>query len=40
MTSSADHPEATMQASPTEEGHRLPATQEIGRIGINAEQIR
>jgi uncharacterized protein len=30
-------PDATMQVIPTEECYRLLATQEIGRIGVNAE---
>ena len=33
----AGHPDATMQALSTEECYRLLATQEIGRIGVNAE---
>ena len=37
MTSSAGQPEATMQTIPTDECYRLLSTQEIGRIGINAE---
>jgi hypothetical protein len=43
MTSPAEtnaasgRPDATMQVIPTDECYRLLATQEIGRIGVNAE---
>jgi uncharacterized protein len=37
MTSSAGRSDATMQTIPTDECYRLLATQEIGRIGMNAE---
>ena len=37
MTSSAGRSNATMQTIPTDECYRLLATQEIGRIGMNAE---
>jgi nitroimidazol reductase NimA-like FMN-containing flavoprotein (pyridoxamine 5'-phosphate oxidase superfamily) len=37
MTSSAGQADATMQTIPSDECYRLLATQEIGRIGINAE---
>jgi uncharacterized protein len=37
MTSSSGQSDATMQVIPTDECYRLLTTQEIGRIGINAE---
>ncbi|TFV65644.1 UNVERIFIED_ORG: pyridoxamine 5'-phosphate oxidase family protein [Bacillus sp. AZ43] len=37
MTHAAGPSDATMQALPTDECYRLLATQEIGRIGVNAE---
>jgi nitroimidazol reductase NimA-like FMN-containing flavoprotein (pyridoxamine 5'-phosphate oxidase superfamily) len=37
MTSSWQEPQATMQEIPADECYRLLATQEIGRLGVNAE---